>query len=141
MTNHAVQNIHFQLVLVGHKNVILGFDVTTVPTSTNGAVAIIQPLCWYWLVHKSDRTNQYQRCGCNNPSSLFVLVGHKFDSTNQYQRCGCPKKATARLVMVGQYTPFQPCGKSDWSYGYMLDGHGWRCGITSTRTVYYRRNA
>ena len=50
MTNHAVQNIHFQLVLVDHKNVILGFDVTTVPTSTNGAVAIIHPLCWCWLV-------------------------------------------------------------------------------------------
>jgi hypothetical protein len=63
MTNHAVQNIHFQLVLVDHKNVILGFDVTIVPTSTNGEVAIIQPLCWYWLVHKSGSTNQYQRCG------------------------------------------------------------------------------
>ncbi len=32
--------------------------------------------------------------------------------------------ATSRLVMVGQYTPFQPYGKSDWSYGYMLVGHG-----------------
>ena len=28
--------------------------------------------------------------------------------------------ATSRLVMVGQNTPFQPCGKSDWSHGYML---------------------
>ena len=32
--------------------------------------------------------------------------------------------ATSRLVMVGQNTPFQPYGKSDWSYGYMLVGHG-----------------
>ena len=79
MTNHAVQNIHFQLVLVGHKNVILGFDVTTVPTSTNGAVAIIQPLCWYWLVHKSDSTNQYQRCGGTKiATSRLVMVGQKY---------------------------------------------------------------
>ncbi len=31
---------------------------------------------------------------------------------------------TSRLVLVGQYTPLQPYGKSDWSYGYMLVGHG-----------------
>ena len=60
MTNHAVQNIHFQLVLVDHKNVILGFDVTTVPTSTNGAVAVSNltvGIGWYTRVTVPTSTN------------------------------------------------------------------------------------